>query len=258
VKYYRAEMGGIEPWLWFHDGDLPDHRAQWTQQPNHWTLFFLEHSGGFAINNRISPYEDGYVALVAPGTKAGFIRVGEGTPHYAATFSLSARMEVVALPSLVDLGELKEVRRAEFASANRWLERSIGRALSCVYNLLWSIAQPVEILRSSDLMYDFERLVTNRLAEKLSVASLARELEISPSQLLRSVRAEYDMTPQQFLKEKRSEVAKTLIITTNLPLKTIAAQVGMSDLQYFNKAVRSTTGLSPRALRELAVNQTQH
>jgi AraC-like DNA-binding protein len=258
MKYYRAEMGGIEPWLWHFNGDLPEHRRQWTQQPDHWTLFFLEHTGGFSLNNHTLPYGDGFVALVAPGTKAGFVRVGENTHHYSLTFGLSKRTETVALPSLTDLGDLREVRRKEFQDADRWLHISIGRGLSCVYNLLWSIAQPADILRSNDLMYDFERLVTRRLSEKLTVASLAAELNISQSQLLRSVQAEYNQTAQQFIREKRAEIAKTLIVTTDLPLKTIASQTGMADLQYFNKMIHSTSGLSPRALRELAVNRTNH
>ncbi|MBS1703031.1 MAG: helix-turn-helix domain-containing protein [Armatimonadetes bacterium] len=60
------------------------------------------------------------------------------------------------------------------------------------------------------------------------------------------------------MREKRAEIAKTLILTTDLPMKTIAVQTGMPDLQYFNKAIRSISGLSPRALRELSVNRTKH
>ena len=258
MKYYRVEMGGIEPWLWYYSGDLPEHRMQWTQQPEHCTLFFLEHSGGFSLNNRVTPYGDGFVALVAPGTKSGFIRVGADTMHHSLTFNFIKRTETVALPSLIDLGDLRDVRRKEFQDADRWLNISIGRGLSCLYNLLWSIAQPVDILRSSDLMYDFERLVIHRLSEKLTVASIASELNISQSQLLRCVHSEYNQTAQQFIREKRAEIAKNLIITTSLPLKTIAAQTGMPDLQYFNKAMRSVSGLSPRALRDLAVNRTNH
>ena len=90
-----------------------------------------------------------------------------------ATFGISTRVETVALPSLVDLGEFRELRRAEFLQSDQWLDKSIGRGISCIYNLLWSIAQPVDVLRSSDLMYDFDRLVTSRLAGKLTVSSIA-------------------------------------------------------------------------------------
>ncbi len=258
MKYYRAEFGGIEPWMWFNNGDLAAQHGQWTQQPDHWTLFFLEHTGGFILNNRVEEFHDGYVALVAPGTKAGFLRTGDGTPHYSLTFGLTKRLEVVALPSLTDLGDLKEVRRKEFEQARDWLSRSIGRSIAAVHNLLWSIAEPAHVLRSSANLYQFERLVMDKLAEKVSVASFAAEMGISQSQLLRIVRAEYGQTVQAFVREKRTEIARTLITTTDSPLKTIAAQTGMPDLQYFNKAVRNSSGLSPRALRDLAQNRTRH
>lgn len=258
MKYYRVELGGIEPWMLMYSGDLTDHRAQWVQQPDHWTLFFLEHAGAFTLNNRVSKFEDGYVAIVGPGVKAGFLNVGPGTTHYAITFGITKRRESFALPALTDLGDMKEIRREELRDADRWLHKSIGRGLAFTYNLLWSIMQPAEILRSSDLMYDFENLVTSRLSEKLTVVSLAAELDISPSQLLRSVKAEYNQTVQQYLRDKRAEIAKTLILTSDLPLKTIAAKTGMPDLQYFNKAIRSVSGLSPSALRAIAVNKTLH
>ena len=210
------------------------------------------------LNNKVSHFQDGYVAIVGPGVKAGFLNVGPGTNHYAFTFGITKRKESFALPALTDLGDMREVRRMEVQDAARWLHKSIGRGLACTYNLLWSIIQSADILRSSDLMYDFESLVTSRLSEKLTVVSIAQDLEISPSLLLRSVKSEYNQTVQQYLREKRAEVAKTLILTSDLPLKTIAAKTGMPDLQYFNKAIRSVSGLSPTALRKFAVNKTLH
>ncbi|MHC4887055.1 MAG: helix-turn-helix domain-containing protein, partial [Planctomycetota bacterium] len=40
-----------------------------------------------------------------------------------------------------------------------------------------------------------------------------------------------------------------LLRQTDLPVKAIAVEVGMADLQRFNKAFRRSTGVSPRAYR---------
>jgi AraC-like DNA-binding protein len=40
-----------------------------------------------------------------------------------------------------------------------------------------------------------------------------------------------------------------LLQTSDIPVKQIASSIGMPDLQVFNKAVRLTFGVSPRALR---------
>ena len=258
MKLYRAEMGGIAPWLWMSSGDLEETKRSWIQQPEHWTLFFLEHDGGFAVNNRTYAFGDGFVALVAPGAKAGFLRVGEGTRYVSLTFGLTKRVEVVALPALADLGEDREFRRREVYSAEAWLTRSIGRGIAFAYNLLWSIALPQDALRSSTVVHEFETLVVERIGERLSVASLSEELGVSQSQLLRLVRAEHGGTIQEFIRDKRAEVARSLIVSTDLPLKVVAAQVGMPDLQYLNKSIRAASGLSPRALRALAKNRTPH
>lgn len=258
MKMYRAEMGGIEPWLWFFTGDLDEHKLRWTQQPDHWTLFFMEHAGGFSAGNRTYPYGDGHACLVAPGTRAGFVRAGEGTRHFCLTFNLTRRVETVALPAVADLGAKRELRREEARDAERWLTRSIGRGLAFAYNLLWDIALPSDALRASTTVHEFETLVVQRLREPLSVAILASELGVSQSQLLRLVRSEHGMTVQEFIRDKRAEVARSLIVSTDEPLKSIAAKTGMGDLQYFNKTVRAASGLSPRALRDLARNRTPH
>jgi AraC-like DNA-binding protein len=258
MKHFRAEMGGIEPWLWFNRGRLEDRQRSWTQQPEHWTLFFLEHSGGFSVGNDTFAFHDGDVALVAPGARVGFVRTGDDTPHYALTFMLRPRVEVVALPAVADLGEKRELRRGEVRDAEAQLTFSIGRGLAFVYNLLWDIALPPDVLGRSTTVQEFERLVTERLAEKLSVTDLAAELGISASQLLRVVRAECGMTVQEFIREQRTATARSLIAASDLPLKAIAAKTGMRDLQYFNKAIRAASGLSPRGLRDLAVNRTRH
>ncbi len=258
MKLYRAEMGGIAPWLWVSNGELDETKRSWTQQPDHWTLFFLEHAGGFSVANQTYSYQDGFVALVAPGTKAGFLCLGEGTRYISFTFNLTKRVETVALPALADLGEFREFRRHEAHDAVHWLSRSIGRGLAFVYDVLWSIAQPSDALRSSTVVHEFETLVIERLREKLSIATLATELGVSQSHLLRLVRAEHGGTAQEFIRDKRAEVARTLIVSTDLPLKAIACRTGMPDLQYLNKTIRAASGLSPRALRSLAQNRTPH
>ena len=49
---------------------------------------------------------------------------------------------------------------------------------------------------------------------------------------------------------ERFKRADTLLRESNLPIKAIAEQLGLSDLQHFNKFIRSRTGLPPRAFRE--------
>ena len=159
---------------------------------------------------------------------------------------------------MADLGQDVNVRRKEFEDSFKWLHTSIMRGLACAFNTLWSISQPAHIFRKSDLVFDAEALIIKRLHERINIQELADELAISHTHLLRHFREEHNCTIQEYMREKRAEIARQMIQETDLSLKEIAAKTGMPDLQYFNKVIRSTTGLAPRALREQAILRTRH
>ena len=258
MRLFKVEMGGFEPWLWADEGNHNELQKSWTQQPSHWSLFFFEHPGIMTVNNKPIPYEIGNVGFVVPGTKVEFLNVGEGTRRYLLSFGLKARTETVAIPAVADLGQDVNVRRKEFEDSFKWLHTSIMRGLACAFNTLWSISQPAHIFRKSDLVFDAEALIIKRLHERINIQELADELAISHTHLLRLFREEHNCTIQEYMREKRAEIARQMIQETDLSLKEIAAKTGMPDLQYFNKVIRSTTGLAPRALREQAILRTRH
>lgn len=258
MRLFKVEIGGFENWLSMSRGDLSRLQRSWTQQPGHWSLFFFEHEGTMTVNNRPIPFSPGNVGFVVPGTKVEFSAIGDGTNHYYFNFGLIPRTETVSIPAVADLGEFTELRRREVADSYDWLPVSIMRGMACLYNILWSIAQPQEAFRKSDLIFDAERLIIERLKEKISIGALASELAISHSHLLRLFREEHHCTIQEYIRDKRAEIARQLICETDLSLKDVAMRTGMPDLQYFNKAMRASTGLSPRALREQARTRTRH
>ncbi len=258
MHLYKVEMGGFEPWMWAGQGDLNRLQRSWTQQPGHWTLFFFEHAGIMSVNNKPIPYQPGNVGFVTPGTKVAFDRTGEGTEHVSLTFSLVSRTETVVIPAVASLGDLVDVRRQELADAYDWLHISIMRGLACAYNLLWSIAKPLDAFRKSDIIADAEALIMKRIATKINVATLADELAISHSHLLRLFRQEHGSTIQEYIRDKRVEIACQMITDTGMSVKEVANRVGMPDLQYFNKVIRASSGLSPTSLREQALTRTRH
>lgn len=211
-----------------------------------------------AVNNKPIPFEPGNVGFVVPGAKVSFNQVGEGTHHYKMSFGLVTRTESVTIPAVADLGEMTEVRRSELTESYDWLHISIMRGLAFAFNVLWSIARPLDAFRKSDLVFDAEAAIIRRLSEKISVGELAAELGISHSHLLRLFREEHSCTIQEYIREKRADIARQLITETDLTLKEIAVKTGMADLQYFNKVMRAHAGLSPRALRDQALLRTRH
>lgn len=258
MHLYKVALGGFEQWMWADEGNLPPAYKTWTQQPQHWTMFFFESGGIMSVNNKPIPFQPGNVGFVTPGTKVAFDRVGDGTHHFRMTFGITPRTEVVAIPAIADLGEMTAVRRKEMRETFDWLSISIMRGLGCAFNLLWSISRPLDTFRKSDLVSEAEALIIERIAAKINVRSLADELAISHSHLLRLFRQEHSQTIQEYIRDKRVELACQMLTDSDMAIKEIAIRTGIPDLQYFNKIIRSSSGHSPTSLRAQALGRTRH
>jgi transcriptional regulator GlxA family with amidase domain len=67
--------------------------------------------------------------------------------------------------------------------------------------------------------------------------------------LTRLFRAATGKTVVAALQERRVERARHLLTYSDLPVKDVAARVGIEDLNQFNKMMRRHCGAAPRAIR---------
>lgn len=133
-------------------------------------------------------------------------------------------------------------------------------------------ARPIDPLRAEVRLWEFLlrlRSVSRRGAEgrhraveetvarietglhgHLDVDELAAAAGISRSYLTRLFRRSFGSSCASYIIARRMERARWLLAATDRSIKSVAAEVGMADLQAFNKAVRRAFGRSPRALRE--------
>ncbi len=86
------------------------------------------------------------------------------------------------------------------------------------------------------------------LAAPITLAVLARELEMSPSAFSHRYRAEVGEPPMATLKRERINLAKVLL-AKGYHLKEIAVHVGFYDEFHLSKAFKQLEGLSPRDFR---------
>jgi transcriptional regulator GlxA family with amidase domain len=101
-------------------------------------------------------------------------------------------------------------------------------------------------------MIDHERLcefIDRHLAEDLSIVRLARRARLSPYHFLRVFRAATGETPHQYIRNRRIERAKTLLVTTPLPVTEISVATGFQSLGSFSALFRRLTGETPSAFR---------
>jgi AraC-like DNA-binding protein len=85
------------------------------------------------------------------------------------------------------------------------------------------------------------------LASRLTVPDLAKQIGLSADYASRLFRQKYRMTIPRYLLLKRIELARHLLVSSDLPVREVGKQSGIPDPQYFNKQFRRITGQSPRA-----------
>lgn len=123
-----------------------------------------------------------------------------------------------------------------------------ARAQAHLWSVLWEMARPRE-KQPDPLVARAQAIIEERMAQALTVAGLARELGVSHNHLTRSFRAQTGQTVVGFVREARLSRARHLLRHSTLPVKAIAAQVGLGDIHSLGKALRRSEGQGPRAFR---------
>ena len=94
-------------------------------------------------------------------------------------------------------------------------------------------------------------LLTERMADKLSMSELVGELGTNERHLNDVFRQHTDMTVFVWLREQRLSQARRLLAGTGLDMASIAEQLGYHSQSHFSNAFHERSGLSPREYRAI-------
>ncbi len=226
--------------------------------PQLWCLHLYDYRSEVRVNDHLFPIRPRHASVWPPGTRLEYRLDGEGPfIHLFAHFRLPpSRNKPFRIPVMTDLG-------ADFAPLYRDFEQAIGvfarwpvRTEVMIWNLLWTLLQrrsqqTDETARHHPAVDRVAELIERRLHEPLYGADLARSVGLSHHHLVRLFRSTLGTTPQQYIRQRRVQRARQLLVHSTLPIKTIAAEVGIPDLHLFNKTVRKILGRAPREVRKL-------
>ncbi len=110
-------------------------------------------------------------------------------------------------------------------------------------------AEPVSS-RVEKAMLKLLELIESRLKDVLVVPALAEESGLSQNYLARLFRQRYGVAVPRFILLRRIETARHLLTTSRASVKEVAHEVGLPDMQHFNKQFRRVAGMSPSAYRD--------
>lgn len=86
-------------------------------------------------------------------------------------------------------------------------------------------------------------------AQDIEFTQIADSYHVSSAYLSKIFKDHVGMTPSRYRNACRINVAKELLIKTDLPLRVIAEKAGFTDQFYFSKIFKKTTGKSPAQFR---------
>jgi transcriptional regulator GlxA family with amidase domain len=108
-------------------------------------------------------------------------------------------------------------------------------------------ASVVDIVVSRALLW-----IARNYSQPLETKSLAADLSVSERTLLRRFKKTMNVTPHAYMRRLRLGAAARQLQLSNLPIATVAARVGYTDVDFFRSIFRDQYGVSPTEYRRTA------
>lgn len=226
---------------------------RWIQPAEMWQAQLLHHHGTFTVNGfafSVQPFD---LVVLPPGARCEVNRFGHDVYvyDYFGFVPTPSDRDVVSLPLKASLGEeAGHFWDLEFRRALNRLQYSRTLSQVCAWHLLLSVAQPEHAVIKSVYTEQAEKLIEERLGNRIVVAELCKDLDVSQSQLTRLFMAEHGRSPLQYILDRRAQQAHKLLTRSTLPIKQVASNIGMPNVHQFNRFIRERYGASPTALRK--------
>ncbi len=230
-----------------------------------WCLHLYSYNAELRVEGKAHEVRPGSSSIVPPGVDLEYRFTGR-SEHVYAHFRLPG-IDSVPATALMRYWE-----PARFAALDQALREAVGwfainprRAEVRLWDVLWQVVDGdgshtptgvpqfgLDATRVDPVAHRLQSAIELRLAKRIRVGDLLATLDLglSHNQMLRRFRQQTGSSILEYIRLRRVQRADYLLRCTSLPVKAVAAQVGVPDLQAFNKLIRRELGVSPRAWRE--------
>jgi AraC family transcriptional regulator len=220
--------------------------------PDLWQLHLYMYSADLTVAGTTYSVAPGYVSLTPAGTQVQFDYRGR-SEHLYAHFRPRITGEPSYVPVVQDAGDAAPVLSGLLRSAVEASPSGSARMTAEVWTALWRIVDLTAANTEGDARHPAVSTaiayVEANLTQPLTVPALARIAGISHNHLTRLFHAETGLTVIAYIRRRRMARARHLLVSSTLSIPAVAASVGISDLQAFNKLCHRELGGSPRSIR---------
>jgi AraC-like DNA-binding protein len=238
-------------------GDVPYERFF---IPNLWCLHFFRDPLDLKVDGHSFAVQRGCVTFIPPSVSIEyFFSRPTRHIHLFALLEVENDAKIAPVAGSQQLHGEFEHWYGQMEEILAWHQTQPERARARLWEILWFLAKNGERPEGSDPLVERAReLIERRLHEPISVAALARDLDVSHNHLTRRFRQATGKTVVETIRQRRVARAEGLLRHTTLPIKAIAAQSGLGDFHAFNKALRRVSGQGPRAVRRSGTVDTRN
>ncbi|WP_329003598.1 AraC family transcriptional regulator [Kribbella sp. NBC_00709] len=218
--------------------------------PDLWQLHVYNYTAELTLDGTAYTVAPGYVSITPAGASVQFDYLGR-SEHLYAHFRPQRVGSPSHVPAVQDATANAPLLSTLLRSAIESSPSGSGRTTAEVWTALWRIADltPATTEAGHPAVAAAIAYIEANLAQPLTVPALARLAGVSHNHLTRLFQHETGHTVIAYIRTRRMNRARHLLVSSTLSIPAVAASVGISDLQAFNKTCHRELGASPRAVR---------
>lgn len=129
-----------------------------------------------------------------------------------------------------------------------WQKMELRGGILMLFSRFLRQAVP-HVWTSDERMRRVQEHIHSHICEIIDVEELSDVACVTKPYLIRLFKREFGTSPVQYINNKKVERAQLLLYTTDMPVKEVAYELGISDHSYFIRMFRKVTGITPQEYR---------
>lgn len=228
-------------------------------------LFIKDGTANFVLNGQTFVVNRGDLLLINSNMEHGILsNVDNHIKGYSLTIS---KLHLDGLPkgSIIPLEESPLLKVQEHhITLNKYIEdiheeyqnnelgsdEIISSLLKTLIIKILRIMYSTNSGQNTSISDKVKKYIIENFNRDISLTELANVVFVNPYHLAHTFKDETGISPIQYLITHRIEVAKTMLLSTNLSIREIASNVGYPNANYFNLLFKKFTGYSPGKFRK--------
>ncbi len=235
---------------------FPSYKIQRKENSGrHLFEFVLEGKGNITIDGKKIPLCEGDAFFLRKGSLHDY-RSDKNEPMKKIWVSLSCEYIDAMLESYkVTTGVYKVNVRNKFlaiyniAKAETAPQDKFFKVADMLHEIITAMSRSV-IMSDTDTASKIRNELQASVYTKCTLDDIAAKLFISKSGLIRIFKKQTGVTPYKFLLNEKLSIAETLLVSTDISIKSISEMLCFTDEHYFSYLFKKKTGKTPSEFRK--------